>query len=108
MTPIDYRNASFADLSDRLSGLRKQVMDAWLTHGPCTTERLSLLSEISILTLRPRTTELFQLGFVIIDESSGTPGGQGAIYRAATPEEVRQHFNRLKAAASGEGQLNLL
>lgn len=108
MKPIDYRNATYADLSDQLKGMRHTVLEAWRTHGPATTERLAELSGLSILTLRPRTTELFQLGFVVLDESSPKPTGGGAVYRAATPQEVRQHFHHQKSAVSGEAQLNLL
>ena len=92
MKPIDYSNATYNDLIGRLTGLRERVLAAWRRCGPCTTEQLAEWSDISILTLRPRTTELYQMGFVIYQ-------GEG-IYRAATTEETQAHFARLRREAT--------
>lgn len=100
MTPLDYRNATFAELQARgLEGLRGHVLSAWQLHGPCTTEELAAHSGLSILTLRPRTTELVQLGLVLLAESTARRGG--GIYRAATAHEALYHFQGERARASG-------
>lgn len=97
MKPIDYRNANWQDIQDRLTGLREQVFEAWQLHGPCTTEELAERSGISILTLRPRTTELYQLGFIrLADQAAGHSG----IYRAATTGETMEDFRRRSREAT--------
>ena len=70
MTPIDFRNATFESLRARLNVARSNVYEAWLTHGPCTTRQLAIASGIDLLTLRPRTTELYQLGLVTLAPDS--------------------------------------
>lgn len=97
MRPIDYRNAKFADLQEYIVRDRHRVLVAWREHGPCTTEGLAQLSGIPLLTLRPRTTDLVQLGFVIL------AGGnkRGGVYRAATAEEVLDHFRAQQSIAHG-------
>lgn len=106
MEPIDYRNATFDSLQERLTGRRAQVLDAWRQHGPATTEELAERSGLSILTLRPRTTELYQLGFVVLADAESVATTKGAVYRAASPTEVQCHFNR-KSKKAREIQLTL-
>jgi len=97
MKPIDYRNATFADLQRHITGDRMRVLAAWKKHGPCTTEDLAERCSISILSLRPRTTELLQLGFVIL------MGGKkrGGVYRAAEYQEVTSYFHEQQSLANG-------
>lgn len=65
---IDFRNATFESLRGQLDGLRAAVYEAWVKHGPTTTRQLARLCEIDLLTLRPRTTELVQIGLVEVCE----------------------------------------
>ena len=95
MKPIDYRNATFADVQKRIDSGRETVLEAWRKHGPMTTTALAAASGISILSLRPRTTELFQWGFVVLVGGDKRAG----IYRAATPAETLQHFREHQAKA---------
>jgi hypothetical protein len=96
MVPIDYRNATFSDLKSRLSGLRIQVYQAFLDYGPGTTKQIADRSGLSLLTLRPRTTELLDLGFV---ELIGGEGHEG-IYRARSMAEVEAfHHARVRDLA---------
>ena len=97
MKPIDCRNATFADLLQHIAGDRERVLEAWRAHGPCTTEDLAQRSGISILTLRPRTTELVQLGFVILAGGSK----RGGCYRAAEYREVVNRFTGQQQLAQG-------
>lgn len=106
MKPIDYRNETFAQVQARLEGGRAAVLAAWCEHGPCTTKELAERSGLSLLSLRPRTTELYQAGFVIcMDESwpspsslPPSPSGE-ARYRAASPAEAAAHFRQAQIAA---------
>lgn len=105
MKPIDYRNESFEQVSARLGGLRATVFAAWEQYGPCSTEDLAERSGISVLTVRPRTTDLYQMGFVVL-ASDGPRGGHGGIYRAATYGERLAHFHAARREAL-EPQLSL-
>jgi hypothetical protein len=68
MKPIDFAIETFESLKPRLDALRRQVYDAWRAHGPGTTRDVAVRSGIDILTFRPRTTELVQLGLVRLVE----------------------------------------
>lgn len=105
MKPIDFRNATYADLQERLTGLRQAVFNAWLRYGPCSTEHLAEVSGISVLTLRPRTTELVQLGFVRLADRQPEKGT--GTYRAATSDEVLGNL-RARRQDAATGQLALL
>jgi len=101
MKPIDFRNATFNDLHDNLAGQRAAVLEAWRMHGPGTTEDVAQRSEISILTFRPRTTELGQLGFITLTETQPAKG-EGT-YRVRTHAELVRWFQDQQALARGEG-----
>lgn len=73
MKPIDFRNETFEAIQSRLVDLRRTVWEAWMQHGPGTTREVAKKSGIDILTFRPRTTELFQLGLVVLVDSVEKP-----------------------------------
>jgi hypothetical protein len=112
MRPIDYRNETWESIKRRIAGDRMRVYDAWTKHGPCTTEELFARSGIRILSLRPRTTELMQLGLVElvpVDRCAGIGGridrhkAAGGVYRAVSITQAELSFNDLKRRArSGE------
>ena len=83
MKPVDFRNETFDQLKDRLDAIRADVHRAWLAHGPGTTRDVAAKAAIDILTFRPRSTELYQLGLLAL---SGKEGHQG-IYHARTMPE---------------------
>lgn len=95
MKPIDYRDAQWNDLQSRLSGLRGRIYQAWLVHGPCTTEELANRTGISILSVRPRTTELYQLGAVTLLRGQGHSG----VYAARDLHALSKHFHAQCRAA---------
>ena len=64
MTPVDIRNETWESLQARVTGLRLAVLDAWRLHGPGTTRDIAARSDMDLLTFRPRTTELVELGLV--------------------------------------------
>lgn len=106
MKPIDFRDATYATLREQLTGMRDVVFQAWIKHGPCTTEELATRAGLSILTLRPRTTELVQLGFVRLADVQ--PAGKGSgVYRMARSEEVLGYLREQRENATS-GQLTLL
>ncbi len=90
MKPVDFRNETFRDLQGRISGQRELVLRAWEKHGPGTTAQLAERSGISILNVRPRTTELIELGFVMLAEEQPAKGE--GIYRARTYSELMHWF----------------
>lgn len=106
MKPIDYRNASFEDLRARLQGERMKVLSAWRQHGRGTTAEIAQKAEISILSFRPRTTELYQLGFLklVNADERGTEG----VYQAATDVEVLETFRRRRDAEQRKETQTLL
>lgn len=105
MKPVDLRNATWESIQDRIAGLRLAVLSAWRAHGPGTTRDVSARSGIDILTFRPRSTELFQLGFLKL---VGQLDGEG-LYEALPDDQVRELFERDREAAIAghQPELNL-
>jgi DNA-binding transcriptional ArsR family regulator len=99
MRPIDYRNATWEELQSRVSGLRLSALAALQKHGPSTTRDLSEKSGMPILTLRPRISELVDLG--LVELASDRRGVEG-VYRALSFEEAQQLFARRHARAIGK------
>jgi predicted ArsR family transcriptional regulator len=97
MKPIDYRNATWQTVLDRVTGLREAVYQGYRDHGPCTTAELAAKIGISVLTVRPRTTELYQAGLVDVTDDPGPEGKYYALSQAA----ARARFADKRAAALG-------
>lgn len=91
MTPADYSRRSWEAIAGRLTGLREAVYDALLRYGPCTTAELAARMGRSILTVRPRVTELVQLGFA---ELVGDERGAAGRYAAVRYVEARRRHER--------------
>jgi DNA-binding IclR family transcriptional regulator len=98
MKPATIRDLNWQQLHERVRGLRLAVLEALRMAGPCTTRELAARSGLDLLTVRPRVTELEQLGFV---ECIG--GGSEGIYRVRTHDELLAHFRAEQALARGEG-----
>jgi hypothetical protein len=113
MKPIDFRNETFHQLQERLTDLRQLVLSAWITQGPGTTRQVAQAAGIDLLTFRPRTTELFQIGAVALVEgdapgAAGDGHGHEGVYRARTVEEW-EAWHRAQAQAMGiSGQQQLM
>lgn len=95
MKAIDYRNHTWDHVRGHLSGLRMQTYTAYVNYGPGTTREIAAKSGISLLTLRPRTTELLQLGFVEILD--GTADGREAIYISVPESIAKSRFEWFKS-----------
>lgn len=78
MKPVDFRNETFREIADRVEGDRQDILEFLRAHGPLTTRGLAAQMDRDILAVRPRVTELVQLGAV---EIAGAHGHEG-IYRA--------------------------
>jgi hypothetical protein len=78
MTPQQIRDSSFESLRSGLEPKRRAVYAAWARHGPGTTRQVAAAAGINLLTFRPRTTELLEVGLV---ELVGRAVHEG-IYRA--------------------------
>lgn len=113
MKPIDFRDATWAAVQERLNAQRRAALAAWRAHGPGTTREIAARSGLNIFTLRPRTTELFQLGFVVLAEdlpAVAAPGMRCAregIYRALTDAEALALFQRRRGEAGRAAQTEL-
>lgn len=104
MQPIDHRNGTFQDLQSRITGHRAAVLDGLKKYGASTTRGLADAMGWDVLSVRPRLTELYQLGFVRLIDSEGREG----LYEALTGAEARQlHAQRLAEALGTETQLGL-
>lgn len=59
-----YQAENWHNVVNRLTGWRQKVYRAFEKFGPCTTMELTGRSGISPFIVRPRTTELLQIGLV--------------------------------------------
>jgi hypothetical protein len=114
MRPIDYRNETFEQLLTRgLVNERLKVYQAFQKHGPGTTREVSRRSGIDILNLRPRATELYQLGFLkllpIENRQSEIDNSSEGTYRAYTWEEAKAKFfaDRARQTRAQQTELQL-
>ncbi len=96
MAPIDYSIATWREIQGRLVNLRASVYEALMEHGPCTTRELAQACGIDLLTVRPRITELAQLGFVVCLDGQGHEG----VYSALTIAGAEDLFRARQAAAT--------
>lgn len=105
MKPIDYRNETWKDVEARVDNLRRAVYRSLGEHGPCTTRELAQKSGIDLLTVRPRITELYQIG--LVELSNPEAGGGEGVYQTVPWIVAMHRFEKLKAETN-ERQLNLL
>lgn len=107
MKPVYFRNATFEDIKAQLSGRRMAVYAQLAEHGPCTTRELARRSGIDILAVRPRVTELVQLGFAscVPPVKPDAPGKEG--WYQAEPEAFALGVFLSRESAASSGQLSL-
>ncbi len=106
MTPPDYRKAQFQDIQAAIAGRRLAVFVGLSRVGPCTTRELAERTGMDLLAVRPRVTELVQLGFaeVLPPEDPKHPGTEGR-YRALSNDEALAVFETRQREAHQHGQL---
>jgi hypothetical protein len=101
MIPADFRNATWDKIQERIEGLRLTVYEAWQKYGPGTTREVAARAQIDLLTFRPRSTELFQLGLLRLVEREHNHEHQG-IYEAVPMAEARAAHERALFAPRAE------
>lgn len=102
MKPVDFRNETFREVLQRVGESRLAVLDALRRLGPRTTRALAAEMGVDILDVRPRVTELYQIGAV------AQVGGEGreGVYAARTEGEWMDWFgSEQRAATTGDQML---
>lgn len=95
MRAIDISRANWEEIRGTVTGRRAAALDAWRSHGPGTTREVAGRAGMDILSLRPRSTELLQLGFLrLVTDRDGE-----GIYAARGDDEVRAMLEAERAAA---------
>ena len=89
MTTSEIKLANLRRVSPELNDLHLVVLGVLETRGAMTTRQLAdwsmmLGTPVSIFTVRPRITELVQMGLVVL---CGREGREG-VYRAASSAEI--------------------
>ena len=109
MKPIDYRNETWADVKGRMDAVRLHIWEVMLepvNRVPMTTREIAAVTGVDLLTVRPRVTELYQMGFVeVVDDGSGKRGKEG-YYRALSEYEAMRVFE-MECRVAREPQLEL-
>jgi hypothetical protein len=62
MKPTDYRDMTWEEIKCALVEDRLAVYNSLQVWGPCTTRQLAVYMSLDILSVRPRMTELCQMG----------------------------------------------
>jgi DNA-binding transcriptional ArsR family regulator len=102
MKPTDIRNENFTTLRAGLDERRAAVLRQLAVFGPCTTRELATNAAQDILSVRPRVTELVQLGLVVLHDRER---GEG-VYRVATQAEWEAwRTSLIEERTSGQLQL---
>lgn len=95
MKPIDYSKATFADIQGMLHDARLAVLGDLRANGPATTRQIAARTGIDLLTVRPRVTELVQIGFVCLVD--GTEHAREGVYRGLSDAEAEVVFLQKQA-----------
>lgn len=100
MKTTDPRDMTWDEIRDHLAGPRALIWTWLRANGPATTSRIAEAAHISILSVRPRVSELAVLGFAECIAREGREGVYQAVtleVRAARhAEEVRESQLPLK------------
>ena len=94
----DLRAIGFAEVRRRIEGNRLCVYIALVEHGPCTSTELAARLGWSVLSTRPRLTELCQLYHA---QPTGRRRDGEHEFRACLEDEAR----KLHRAAKGETEV---
>lgn len=110
MKPVDLRNETFESLQRLIPADLRAVLNAFKAHGSRTTAEISTLAGIGLLTARPRTSDLVDLGLVVLDEPETLRRKKVehircGVYRAATDDEVRAALDAARRPATQDQAL---
>jgi hypothetical protein len=97
MKTIDIRRENFEAIFARVEGLRALCWFALAKHGPGTTRQIAEWTGLDLLTVRPRVTELCDLGFAYLADKHKREGvyaardyAQAQAWHAAQRADARQ------------------
>lgn len=78
--PADTSLTAAISMTGHTETYRKAVLKALIDHGPMTADEIGARLNVSILTIRPRTTELKDAGKIIdTGQRRKTPSGRPSI-----------------------------
>ena len=89
ITTTDIKRDNWQAIAEQLTDRRLAVWRALIHRGESTSRKLANTMDEDVLTIRPRLTELLQLGFVVL---TGKQGHEGT-YRACSVEEAHKEFS---------------
>jgi hypothetical protein len=102
LKPAELRNLTWKEVREHVSDDMQRVHRAWADHGPGTTREVAEKSGLSLLTLRPRTTDLYQVGLV---ECVDRRGGEGVYsYRSEEQAEASQSWKLDRSSHKQSGR----
>ena len=87
----DIRNELWRHLRGRLAGERKKIYEGYRLWGACTARQLAARMKRETETVRPRVTELLQVGLL---ELVGKDGREG-VYRAVSVDEAMRRSDEI-------------
>lgn len=99
MNPEAIRNANWGEIQAWVSGARRKVYEALRGLGPSTTQALANAMGMNLLTVRPRVTELVQVGLVELYDKDGHEGVYVAVNESAAE---LAHQRRRQVDATGK------
>ncbi len=103
-TAADIRNEQHAATRASHEERRAQVLAALAAAAvPLSTRDLAARMGWDVLSVRPRVTELYQSGRVVLDGK----GPDGGLYRVATIRETLAYESRTRLGRSGEVQCEM-
>lgn len=100
MKSTDPRDFTWDEIRDSLHGKRERIWTWLRSNGPATTTGISTGTEIPLLTVRPRVSELVALGWI---DCVGRENREG-VYHAIAAETCLSRYQE----AIRESQLPLL
>lgn len=68
MKAEDYRNMTWEEIQGHLVEDRLTAYNSLQIWGPCTTRQLAVYMSLDVLSVRPRVTELCQMGLARVVE----------------------------------------
>ncbi len=93
MKATNFRDLQYEDLQGIIQGLRRRTYESWLLHGPGTTRAVAAAASMELLTFRPRTTELMEVG--LVEVVPGQRAGNEGIYQAVEMTEWQRRRETL-------------
>lgn len=93
ITTTDIKLDNWQAVQAHLTSHRLAVYTALSHRGESTSRKLANYMDEDVLTIRPRLTELMQLGFVIL---TGKVGHEGT-YRACSQDEAKRNWDQAQA-----------